>query len=244
MIRNYIEEIQERLTNLLENQRSQFEEAVDAITQAIEKGGVIHLFGAGHSHLLGEELFYRAGGLVPVNPILEESLMLHEGAVRSSELERKRGYARTFIEEEDIRDTDVVIVSSTSGRNPVPIDVALYAREQGAFTIGLTSVAFSKSQPSRHESGIRLLDAVDLTFDNLSVEGDAVLRHDQVDVPFGPTSSVVGITILNAIFADVITNLAEKGHTPPVFLSGNVDGADDHNQKLINQYKNRIPRLG
>ena len=101
--------------------------------------GIVHVFGCGHSHMLGEEVFYRAGGLAPVRVIFHEPAMLHEGAVTSSAIERKNDYAVTFMKEEDIRPTDVVIVVSTSGKNPVPIDVALYAKQQGADVIGIGS---------------------------------------------------------------------------------------------------------
>lgn len=201
------------------------------------------MFGCGHSHILTEEVFYRAGGLVPVRPIFYEPLMLHEGAVLSSELERRNGLAASFMDDQDIRKGEVVFVLSTSGRNPVPVDAALAAKAKGAFTVGITSIEYSHSQPSRHISGRRLSDAVALAIDNHAVIGDAVLTHERVKVPFTPTSTVVGAAILNAVLAQAIADLAERGIEPPVYLSGNIDGAEAHNESLIATYRERIPLL-
>ncbi|UCZ53637.1 SIS domain-containing protein [Bacillus shivajii] len=243
MLEQYFHQIKQLLQEIQQDQGETLKTVANKIVNTLEKDGIIHLFGAGHSHVLGEEAFYRAGGLVPVKPIFEESLMLHEGAVRSSTFERKNDYAEQFISKADIRPEDIVFVISTSGRNPVPIDVALYAKKQGAFVVGITSLEYSQSQPSRHKSGKHLFNTVDVVIDNRSVKGDAVLTHDKVDVPFTPTSTVIGASILNGILSEAIVMIAEKGGTPPIFLSGNIDGADGHNEKLIAKYKERIPLL-
>ncbi|WP_271853903.1 SIS domain-containing protein [Planococcus maritimus] len=243
MLTAYFEKIQEKLQVIEASEKDNMVEAAQKVAEAIAHGHIVHLFGCGHSHILTEEVFFRAGGLVPIRPILIEPLMLHEGAVTSSQLERQPDYAASFLAEEDFRPGDVLIILSTSGRNPVPVDVAMYAREKGVLSIGLTSLEYSRSQPSRHSSGNHLYNAVDLVIDNHSVAGDAVLSYDKVKVPFGPTSTVVGATILNAIFAEAIKQMADQGFDPPVFLSGNIDGADDHNQRLVEKYRERIPLL-
>lgn len=243
MIDSYFEKINIMLNTVLEKEKENMKKAAGEVASAIEKGGIIQLFGCGHSHILTEEVFYRAGGLVPIKPIFHEPLMLHEGAMLSSQLERKNNYASIFMEDQDIRKNDLMIVLSTSGRNPVPIDAALIAKEKGAYVIGITSYEYSNSQPSRHDSGKRLYEAVDLAIDNHSVIGDAVLTHEKVAEPFSPTSTVVGAAILNAILAEAIVIMAENGFAPPVFLSGNIEGADDHNQSLVVKCQNRIPLL-
>lgn len=243
MLSAYFERAKERLELVEKNESERLKQAAQKVADVIQAGGIIQLFGCGHSHILTEEVFYRAGGLVPIKPIFVEPLMLHEGAVRSSQLERKNGFADTFLEDQDFRPEDIVFVLSTSGRNPVPVDVAEAARKKGAFVIGITSKEYSQSQTSRHVSGNYLFDSVDLVIDNYSVVGDAVLNYDKVKVPFGPTSTVVGAVILNAIFAEAIQLMADNGFEPPIFLSGNVDGADKHNQLLIDQYRERIELL-
>jgi len=243
MIDTYFGKINEKFMIVLDSEQGKMKEAASKVATAIDKGGIIQLFGCGHSHILTEEVFYRAGGLVPIKPIFHEPLMLHEGAMLSSKLERKNDYAGSFMDDQDIRENDVMIVLSTSGRNPVPVDAALIAKKKGAFVIGITSFEYSNSQPSRHESGKRLYDAVDLAIDNHSPIGDAVLNYEKVAVPFAPTSTVVGAAILNAIFAESIALMAEAGFKPPIFLSGNIEGSDDHNTSLVSKYEARIPLL-
>lgn len=240
MINQYITEIKQLLEIVENEEMDVLKEAAQRIAETIQADGIIHLFGCGHSHMLGEEVYYRAGGLVPVHPILHEPLMLHEGTVKSSELERKTGYAQTFLEDEDIRTGDIMVVISTSGRNPVPVDAAKIAKEKGAYVIGITSEEYSKSQHSRHPSGEHLADAVDLVINNYAPAGDALLAHNRVKVRFSPSSTVIGATILNAVFAEAITIMAENDFDPPVFLSGNIDGADEHNQRLMEKYRERI----
>lgn len=240
MIHNYFSNITDLLAVVEKEETDVLERAADKVSNAIQRDGVVHLFGCGHSHILTEEVYYRAGGLVPLHPILHEPLMLHEGAVRSSSFERKNDYAVEFMDEQDIRTGDVMFVISTSGRNPVPVDAAKIAKEKGAYVIGITSIEYSSSQPSRHTSGEHLFDAVDLVINNHAPIGDALLSHAKVDVNFSPSSTVIGATILNAILAESIKKMAEDGFYPPVFLSGNIEGADDHNNKLIEKYKERV----
>ncbi|SEN66558.1 SIS domain-containing protein [Lihuaxuella thermophila] len=243
MLESYFQKVQELLDRVQSQQSGRMRVAAEKVAESIQKGGIVQLFGCGHSHLMTEEVFYRAGGLVPVKPILHEPLMLHEGAVRSSRLERKNHYAEGFLADQEVREEDVCFVFSTSGRNPVPVDAAEYFKAKGAYVIGVTSMRYASSQPSRHHSGKHLYEAVDLVIDNFSPVGDAVLTHEQVKVPFAPTSTVVGAAIINAIFAEAIQILAENGADVPVFLSGNIDGADEHNQKMIHKYGRRIPML-
>ncbi|SDM29133.1 SIS domain-containing protein [Sediminibacillus halophilus] len=240
MLTNYFEKVHSLLQVIEDKEFTALRVAAEKISASLQDDGVIHLFGCGHSHILTEEVYYRAGGLVPVHPILHEPLMLHEGAVRSSTLERKNDYAAQFMAEQDIRQGDIMVVLSTSGRNPVPVDVAQIAKEKGAFVIGITSVQYSQSQPSRHTSGMHLFDAVDLVIDNHAPVGDALLSHPEVQVSFAPSSTVIGAAIINGIFAEAIRLMAEEGFQPPVFLSGNIEGADAHNQQLIEKYSDRV----
>lgn len=240
MIEQYFGKITELLSVVENKEKDRLAAAAEKVAETIQNDGIIHLFGCGHSHILTEEVYYRAGGLVPIHPILHEPLMLHEGAVRSSTLERKNDYAKEFMVEQDIRKGDTIIVISTSGRNPVPVDVATMAKEKGAYVIGITSIEYSSSQPSRHTSGKHLFDAVDLVINNHAPVGDALLSHEQVEVNFSPSSTVVGATILNAILGEAVKLMAENGFKPPVFLSGNIEGADAHNQELIDKYRDRV----
>ncbi|CAH0217574.1 MULTISPECIES: SIS domain-containing protein [Bacillaceae] len=238
---SYFEEVQALLTIVGEQEKQSIKESVDHISKAVMSDGIIHLFGSGHSHILTEEVFYRAGGLAAIRPIFVEDLMLFKGASRSSQLERQNDLSEKFMHDEDIRPGDVCIVISSSGVNPVPIDVATIAKEKGAFVIGLTSPEYAKSCPSRHKQKHYLHDVVDLVIDNHIAKGDTLLKSNNIS--FGSGSTVIGAVLLNMIFTQVIQTIIESGETPPVFLSSNIEGADEHNQKIIAKYKTRIPQL-
>lgn len=240
MINQYMQKIDKLLKQVTQDEAETMTKAAENIATALQAGGVLHLFGSGHSHILAEELYYRAGGLVPVNPILHEPLMLHQSAVKSSELERQENYAKEFMADQDIRPEDVMIVISTSGRNAVPVDVALYGKRKGAIVIAVTSTEYSLSQPSRHSSGQRLLEVADFVLDTHIPQGDALLSHEKVDVRFAPGSTVIGAAMLNAIIAETIHLMTEAGAEPPIFLSANVKGGDERNQALIEKYAKRV----
>ena len=243
MIKTYFGEIEGLLEEIRSSQKDEMVEAARWLAEAIQNEGIVHLFGCGHSHIFGEEVFFRAGGLAAVSPIFHEPLMLHEGAARASQIERKNDYAEKFLVDVDFRPEDVLFVISTSGRNPVPVDVALYAKSRGTKVIVITSRTYASSQESRHTSGKHLHDVGDLVIDNLAPTGDAILSLEKLTVPFGPVSTVVGVTILQAIFSEAIEVIVENDFEPPVFLSGNIEGSDDHNQRLLDRYGKRIPLL-
>ncbi|WP_377887244.1 SIS domain-containing protein [Alkalihalobacillus sp. R86527] len=243
MLSEYFAEIKHALDVIENDERQTIDQAVKVMTEVVESGNIIHVFGCGHSHMMAEEMFYRAGGLAPVRPILIEELMLHQGGSKSSKYERMNGFAETFMKEQDIRNGDVVIVVSNSGRNPVPVDVGRISKEKGAFVIGLTSLEASEDQPSRHKEGIYLKDAVDLVLDNHIKPGDTVFSLENRGFSYAPLSSVIGMALLNGIVAQVIDRMIAGGKEPPVFRSGNIDGSDSHNKKLIDDYQARISLL-
>ncbi|WP_066251658.1 SIS domain-containing protein [Neobacillus drentensis] len=243
MFNLYFHELKELLCTIERDENESLKIAAEKIAQCIQKDGIVHVFGCGHSHILAEELFYRSGGLVPINPILMEDLMLHKGAVRSSQLEKENDFAEQFMSNVMIQPQDVVIVVSTSGRNPVPIDVAEIAKNKGAFVIGITSFVYTQSVTSRHKNGKYLYYSTDLAIDNHIKVGDALMEHENLAVSFGSGSTVVGVAIVNGIMVEAISLMIEKNFEPPIFKSGNAEGAEEHNRKLINKYKGRIPML-
>lgn len=239
----YVSKIKQLIETVEREEAENIEKAAGKIAASIMDGGIIHLFGCGHSHILTEEVLFRAGGLASMSPILFEPLMLHKGTVTSSVLERKNDYAKSFLQQVHLEKRDVGIVFSTSGRNPVPVDVALWMKDKGVYTIGITSRKYSSSQPSRHKNGLHLYDAVDLVVDNHVEIGDALLSHEKVPVAFAPGSTVIGAVILNGMLARAIEIMVDSGFDPPVFLSGNLENADLHNSRLIQKYSGRIKLL-
>ncbi|WP_052728502.1 SIS domain-containing protein [Domibacillus tundrae] len=243
MYLQYVQQAANMLVETAQKQTKQADLAAEWIFDFVQKGGVIHGFGCGHSHMLAEELFYRAGGLACICPILLDELMLHKGAVHSSMLERQNSYTDSFVDELDIRSGDMLIVISTSGINPVPVDMLLQGQKAGAKTIAITSAAYSENALSRHKKQIKLGDAADLVIDNGAPYGDAILTHEKAPAPFSPVSTVIGVALLNGIIAASIEKMIKCGFNPPIFLSGNRPDADEYNQSLIHQYQQRIPLL-
>ncbi|WP_042475844.1 sugar isomerase domain-containing protein [Bacillus ndiopicus] len=232
----YFKNIQQ-LLGKIEQQEEQLKEVAEIIATKIAKGGIIQLFGAGHSFLLAEELFYRAGGLVPVKPIYLEPLMLAAGPRTSSHNERTEGVVPAHRHLLDIRPEDTVIIISTSGRNAAPIEMAFEAKEQGAFVISLQSLCYTK-QESTHSSGKRLEQIVDIVLNTSVPVGDGVLKSD--DYQYGASSTIVGATMLNALVSMVIEQLLAVQQEAPVFVSNNINQSSSKNDKYCKQFENRI----
>jgi uncharacterized phosphosugar-binding protein len=228
---------------VMQTQLAGIREAGRLGAEAIRGGGLIHTFGTGHSHLLAEELFARAGGLVLVNAILEPSLMLHEGTQRSSALERLPGYAEQLLALEPLSPGDLLIIISNSGRNAVPVEAAVYARQLGVKVVAVTSLAHSQSQPPNHDSGKRLFELADVVLDNGGVPGDAAVAVPGSAVRACATSTVVGGFIMQAIAAAVVEELAAAGVPVPILQSGNVEGSKAQNQALRARYGERLQKI-
>lgn len=232
--------VSDMLAEVFSSQRDKIEQAASWCADCLRKGGWIHTFGTGHSHLLAEEVFHRAGGLVPLNAILEPSLMLHEGGEKSSLMERLPGLAEVILATQPVRAGDVLFVFSNSGRNAVPIEMAQGARARGLKVVGVTSFAHTESVASRHPSGLKLKDVVDLAIDNGGVPGDAALELPGSAARVGATSTIVGAFIIQAIMAETAARLAVAGEEPPVIMSGNLDAAEEHNARVRARYAERL----
>ena len=192
--------------------------------------------------MLAEELFYRAGGLVKVYPLLDEPLMLHINASRSSHLERLPGYAHTLLEDgPTLCPGDVMFVFSNSGRNTVSVDMAMGAKRRGLTVICITNLAHSSSVTSRHPSGKNLYEVCDIVIDNCGAIGDAAISIG--DLVCGPTSTVVGAAILQSIVCRTIELMQNAGIASEVFRSSNVDGGDELNEAYIQKYRGQIRML-
>lgn len=147
--------------------------AGELVSNSIARGGILHTFGSGHSHMIAEEAFFRAGGLAPVNAILDDRLVFLRGAEESTHAERETGYAEFLLKREDIRAKDVAIIISNSGRNAVSIEAAMGMRARDVKVIAITNLKQSMHSTSRHSSGKRLFELADIVIDNCVHEGDA-----------------------------------------------------------------------
>lgn len=234
--KRYFDFLQEKMDEIKSNQINNIEEAAKLVAQSCEQGGRFYVFGSGHSHMVAEEIYIRAGGLAFVKAILPPELMLHEMPNKSTWLERLDGYSKAILDLYKVDDKDTLMIISNSGRNNVPVEMAIEAKARGAKVIALTSMKHSSQVTSRHPSGKRLFECADVVLDNCADKGDANFWIEGFDVPTGPTSDATGIAIAQALIATTIDRLVKDGMQPPVFKSSNVDGADDYNNELFDKY--------
>jgi len=236
----------EAATALLERVRVEEAETVEAagelLADTVVAGGRLFAFGAGHSSLAAQDLVYRAGGLAVMNLLSVPGLVGVDvrPATLGSALERVDGLATVVLDNSPLRAGDTLIIVSLSGRNPLPVEMALHARARGVRVIGVTSVAYATETASRHSSGTFLKDHCDVVLDSKVAVGDAELSLDTVAAPFAPASTVVTSALLQAVMATTAASLADRGVEPPLLRSGNVDGGHAWNARVMDEYRDRI----
>ena len=243
MNKEYLRNIQKLLEKLENTQEQVIEQVAEVCADCIYNGGLLYFFGTGHSHMICEEPFYRAGGLASIYPILETDLMLHEGASKSSSYERLEGLGNVVVSHTPLGKGDVLFLISNSGRNCAIIDAAMEAKKRGAVTVAITSMNHTTSVTSRHSSSLNLYQVCDFVLDNGGVVGDASVSLDGLPQKIAPTSSVIDITLVNLVLVNTVELLLQKGMTPPVFTSANTDQGDSANKNILETYKSRIPSL-
>lgn len=236
IIEKYLDFALDKVKAVREKEVAHIEEAVQLIVDSIHKGGRFYVFGSGHSHMIAEEIYIRAGGLAYVKAILPEELMLHQMPNKSTYLERIEGYAACILNLYKVDDHDTLMVVSNSGRNAVPVEMCLEAKKRGTNVIALTSMEHVGQVTSRHSSGKKMCDIADVVIDNCAQKGDAAFYVDNFDIPTGPTSDLTGIAIAQSLIVGVIDTLVKEGIKPPVFKSSNIDGADEYNDELFDKY--------
>jgi len=237
----YFEATLATLRTVMDTQAAPIAQAAELLVDAVVEDRSIFSFGASHSFILTEELVYRTGGLMLVNPIYPHGMNLFvRPLTQTSRLERVLGLGTELLAGSAAKAGDVLLISSTSGRNAVVIDMALAARAQGLHTIGITALAYTREVGSRHPSGKKLADLCDVLIDNGAPYGDAAVAIPSFPQRVGPLSTVTGCAIVNALVAEVVERLVQRGLTPPVFMSANLDGGDEYNARLLAENRHRI----
>lgn len=239
---DYFEGIKQLIDIVERKEKESILKAVDSLVMAVENKQSIFAFGASHAGILTQELYYRAGGLMTINPIFGESVLLDvQPITHTSKMERLVGYGTALAEKTPFKDGDVLIVHSVSGRNPVTIELAMEAQNKGVTTIGLTNLTYSQSVDSRHPSGKNLFEYSDIVIDNHGHRGDGMCEIEGLDMRVGPSSTVIGALVVNTLVVETVKKLKANGmEKPPIFYSANLDGGDELNQKLISEYKESI----
>lgn len=245
--RNALVEIMDRILGEIEA----IERASRVVAESMAKEEPVHVIGpGGHSNMAAEEVLWRAGGLAPINAILDPGTNLIHGAKRSNIIERTPGYASRVLDAYRVgrKPGEVIIIVNAYGVNSMCIDTVLEARRRKMVTIGITSRSFAdslpKDHPSRHPSGKNLYQEVDYFLNCHLPYGDAVVEIEGSPQKTGPTSTFCNVFTINLLMIETVKRLIEMGIQPPLWMSANLPGGDEANRSLEEKYIPRIKHLG
>lgn len=232
---DYFEIVTQLIDTIRVEEGGTINQVAGLMAECIVRGGVPHVFGSGHSRIPAQEVFIRAGMLSCVRAIaVNEDLDPYE---------RIEGFAAGVLSRYELIPADMLIVFSNSGINPLPIEMAMLGKEKGLKVAAVTSLAHSMSQESRHSSGLRLSDVADITINTHVPPGDAAMQVPGLPMKIGPLSTFAGVMIIDAVVVEAIQILLDRGVEPPVRISRNMPGGDEHNAPFKEKYGNRIPEL-
>ncbi len=231
------------LLEILQSEAENIEKASQVVAECLLSDGFLYVFGTGHSMMMALEMFSRAGGLVRVYPIFDISLSVLDGSVKSTLLERTPGYARVLLSSITLYPNSALIIFSNSGKNSVPVEMAVAARERGLKVIAVTSVSYSKSIPPDNPYGKRLYEVADVVIDNKVPAGDAVITIPGLDTPMGAISTIVNAFIAQLIMLKTAEKILAKGGRPEVWVSANIPGSDEKNLKYLEKYRKLVKYL-
>ncbi|WP_433216817.1 sugar isomerase domain-containing protein [Microtetraspora malaysiensis] len=240
----YAQRIGALMDEVIESQAAAVRAAADLLVDSLSRDGVIQAFGTGHSEAIAMEIAGRAGGLVPTNRLTPRDLVQFGGAspdILTPELERDPEVAHRVYELAPVEPQDVFVMISNSGVNGSTVELATLVKERGHPLIAITSVAHSSRMTSRHASGRKLMDLADVVLDNLAPYGDAVLPLPGGGA-FGAVSTITSALLAQLVVEQVVADLLDRGQEPPVYLSANMAGGDEHNHAIEARYAGRIRR--
>ena len=244
----YLNGIKDILGLIHDQEKNQIEAAAQRLAKHITQDRLIHIFGpGGHSNLATQEVFFRAGGLMHFNAILDEGTLLSNGALRSMAIERTPGYGRIVIENQNLSSDDLLILVNAYGINSALIDAALTAREKGVFLVGLSSHKHAEQttpdHAARHPSKKNLHNIVDISIDTKVPVGDAVIKVPGVKENIAAVSTFANAFSLNCLVIRTIAILTESGESPPIWRSGNAPKGDEANNQFLKRFKGRVKLL-
>lgn len=235
----YFKNLHALLDRIETTQTDAMEKAVAAMTEAVAKGGVIHVAGCGHTQILVLEVWFRAGQPAYVSPLFDANLWPQNGPAKGSDLEKLPGYGTILARHHDARPGEVAIILSNSGRNSTPIEMARNFKERGLTVVAITSLEYANSVPSRDPSGKRLHEIADIVLDNAGPAGDATMP-----LPDGrkaaPVTTITNAAILGSLLLETDLALAARGIEPPVFTSANLDTDLSRNERYAEKYYPRV----
>jgi uncharacterized phosphosugar-binding protein len=236
------------IRKILETQESSIDRAAELVSASIQRDQLVHIIGTGgHSQMGAMEMFWRAGCLAPINPLLDPSLLPSMGAKHSSWMERTEGLASSILSAYEVATGQTIIIVNAYGINPVTIDTALDCRKRGLNTIGITSTSFAENVPagvaSRHSSGKNLHEIVDVFINCYMPLGDASVRIEGCDQAVAPVSTILNSFCLHLLVIATVEKLVEAGIEPPLWMSANLPGGDETNKRWHAKYNSRVKHL-
>lgn len=238
----YFQAITALQESVIENQGAVLRAAAKQMAATINAKGRIFIFGTGHSHMMAEEAFYRAGGLAAAVPIFSSALMLHEKPAFGSHLERTDGLAEALLEAYQVQPGEMILIYSNSGVNQLPVEMAIKSKESGLYVVAVCSLKYARIAPLS-SLDVRLDEIADLTIDNGGEPGDALLEIKGSNWRVGSSSTIIGALIWNCLLCECADQLAASGAELPVFASLNMPGAAEHNQALLKKWRGLNPHL-
>ncbi|WP_283193217.1 sugar isomerase domain-containing protein [Rhizobium sp. AN80A] len=236
------------MRRILDEETVPLERAAEKLAEQIAADRLVYIYGpGGHSNLASQEVFFRAGGLMHISAILDEGTLLSNGALRSMAIERTPGYGRIVIENQGLKETDILILVNAYGINAAVIDAAIEARRCGVFLIGVSSRQHAEhtapDHPARHPTKQNLHDVVDIAIDCKVPIGDAVVSIEGMGENIAAISTFANAFSLNCLVVRTVAKLVERGIEPPVWRSGNAPGGDEANGRFIANFRGRVKAL-
>lgn len=237
------------LVDTVESQLPQIGQAADRCAATILGGGLVHVFGSGHSRIMVEEMWPRYGSFPGFNPIVELSLTFHNlvvganGQRQAMFLENVSGLAARILRNFALQPTDTALVISSGGGNIVPVEMAAEFQRRGVPVIALVSRAHAEASPGQHPEGRKLMDFADLVLDTGAPVGDAMVAIDGLDTPVAPGSTVGGCLVINALKAEIAARLTAAGQPPSVLTAGILCGRDRATELFEAAYDEHARRL-
>lgn len=248
----YLQQAMQILKKIEATQMEPIRQAAELCAQSIANEGLVHLFGTGHSRILIEEMYPRHGSFPGFHPIVELSLTYHNQVVGANGqrqamfLEHVEGLGAVIMRNFVFQAPDAFMIFSNSGVNEVVVEVALEAKKRRMPVIAVVSMEHCLASQPKHSSGKRLPDIADITLDNCTPAGDALVRIDGLDDPVGPGSTVGGAAVVNALKTAIAERLAQLGRPPLVLTSSFFIGAEASAQRFedsYNDYRARVQRV-
>ncbi len=233
---------------ILETEEGSIDRAADLVAGSIQRDELINVFGTGgHSSMGAMEMFWRAGALAAIRPLLEPAILPSMGAKHSNWMERTEGLAASVLNAYEVKAGETMIIVNAYGINGLTIDTALECRRRGLRTIGVASKSFAESVPkgvpARHSSGLNLHEVVDVHVNNYMPYGDASVRIEGFDQALAPVSTLVNCFCLHLIVIRTAEKLVAMGIEPPVWVSGNMPEGDAKNRRWHEKYDPRVKHL-